>query len=364
MFAGDRPYFGPDVEAFVEICHQCGIVARPGTQRCALCDAPRDDGDLPAVEPAERLYAVGVQVSFQCRRCLKEAPIDAVADVVELTCHHCEFQQAFDVNTWREVLDLAHDVGDLSGSPEGRTPSPVWFGPSNPHAGVGVSRDLVTLEQDGHTTRGKLKLPRVLRARLAPGHPLCDSCRRPVELSREGDALVRRCAHCDTAHKHQTEPSIRELQQGLQGVIGDAHREAHEAPDGVQLAEGGRVGCASCGAPLDTDGSSRIARCDFCNAVTHIPLHTRHKLQAEPTAETLWLVFEGPSRHRQVLERDPSTWTRSPKGDHRDINPLVIAPRPLGRLATLVVSYALPGAALAVALVGVAVGVLFLGLGS
>ena len=363
MLAGDPPYFGPEIEAFVEICDQCGIVARSGTRRCALCDAPRQEGDLTAVEPAEQLYAVGVQASFQCRRCLKEAPIDAVADVVELTCHHCEFQQAFDVNTWREVLDLAHEVGDLSGSPEGRTPSPVWFGGANPHADVGVSRDLVTLEQDGHTTRGELKLPRVLRARLAPGHPLCDTCRRPVEFSREGEALVHRCAHCNTTQQHRTEPSIRKLQPALQGVIGDAHREAHEAPDGVQLAEGGRVGCASCGAPLDADGSSRIARCAFCGAITHIPLPTRHKLQAEPTAETLWLVFEGPSRRRRLLERDPSTWTHSPDGDHRDIHPLVIAPRPLGRVANLAVAYGLPGAALAMALVGVGVGVLFLGLG-
>ena len=306
---------------------------------------------------------MGVRLSFQCRRCLKEAPIDAVADVAELTCHHCELQQAFDVRTYREVLDLAHEVGDLSGSPEGRTPSPVWLGEANPHAEVGVSRSLVSLEQDGHTTRGKLKLPRVLRARMAPGHPLCDTCHGPVELTREDDALVRRCSACDTAHRHLTDRTIRKLQPALQGILGDAHREAHEAPDGVQLAEGGRVGCASCGAPLDTDGSSRIARCDFCGAVTHIPLPTRHKLQAQPTAETLWFVFEGPSRQRQLLERDPSTWTRSPKGDHRDIHPLVIAPRPLGSLANLVVAYALPGAALAVALVVVAVGVMVMGLG-
>ena len=330
----------------MEICGLCGSLAPRKGESCEVCG-----GALSGVRrtvPSGDLYFVNLRVWHQCRKCLRSSPIDGLDWGETIRCVRCGFEVAFDASCWAEVLERAQAVGDLHGpAAEGRVPGPVAFAGANPLQRVGIDRGGIEVRQSGSRTVKGLVVPRVLQADLTPGHPLCDLCQAPLQIRVEAEALRLDCGPCGSTIRHNRPPQ----RHGLLGVISESSRQAHEAPDAVAL--GDRVGCASCGAPLQTDGRQRIVKCGFCGAMTHLAPEDRHKLQADPQPEPWWVVFEGPSPERLILEQDPSTWKR--KAARGQVGQRVVSEQPLPKPLALMLGLGMPGGALLVAGAGAVV---------
>lgn len=336
---------GGGAGARVQLCARCGVAAPEGEARCGVCDATLR-GRRRALE-AEAPAWVALRARFQCRQCLKSSPLDELVEEAEIRCLRCGLVQAFDPSSWQEVLEAAHAVADLSGGPEGRVPGEYWFGADNPHRELGLRQASTTLRQEGVSQREGLVIPRVLVAELRPGRPLCDHCHAPLQLASSGQGELRLRCPDDHAEVHtRTGRTICGQSAALVGVYADAHRVSQEAPEGLKLSGQDRVGCSSCGAPLPATGRERLLRCDFCGARTHVAAPVRHQLQEDPEPDTLWLLFEGPSHLRRVLQRDFETWDED-AAHHREVHDLKVAPRPLPAPLAWTMAWGAPAAATA-----------------
>ncbi len=291
---------------------------------------------------------MALRVRSQCRKCQKPLPIDELETGKTLTCPSCGFAQAFTPQVWRRVIQRAHDVADLSGGPEGQRPARFWFGADNPYAALGLEEAETTVKQDTKVSGKGPAVKTTVWVEHRPGHPVCDECRSPLDLEeRTATGAVLSCPRGHPDVRTSFDPSMSRHSDALVAVLADGHRDEQEAPDGTLHAEAGRVGCASCGAPLPTTGRERLLRCEFCGAMTHVSAPVRHDLQEEPEPDTLWLGFAGDSPLRRSLERHPDTWSEGK--EHREIQTLEVAPRPVGTRTRWLLAYGAPLAATAIA---------------
>ena len=291
-----------------------------------MCGAKesRDTPDTDAV------YAVGVRSRFLCRSCNRPAPVDHLAITGEVRCVLCGFEQGLNPADWREVVALAHAVGDLHGpSPSGRQPSPVAF--DNPFADLGKRKVGVRLQQHGSADLDGFQVSRSLQATLVPGHPRCDRCGATVRIEA-GSTTTTTCPNCGNQVHYRAPAEALSDEGAIAGIIADDLRVERAVADGV-LADGKRFACASCGAALQADGIRRVVRCAFCGTMNHVSREVRHELLRSPEPDTWWLLFEGPSGKRLDLECDPSRWDSLPAEAHDavEIVPIVhrLWPSPL-----------------------------------
>jgi len=221
-------------------------------------------------------------------------------------CHHCGLEQAFDVDSWRDGLEHAHQVGDLAGpEPEGRHPHPrVSVVGANPMARVGVDQTQATSAQAGTVTRDGMTLTRSLRVDASPGHPLCRRCQTPVETYVEGHRVTTRCPSCPTGAVCELPERAEQSCAGLVGVMADDMRV--DRPQVKLDRSSGAVAmtCPNCGAGYSDVSEGKIVKCPFCQTVARIPdRFLLRYLDRKPVTATWWLLFEGGAPARRELEK-------------------------------------------------------------
>lgn len=285
----------------VQLCGGCGSALPKGTRACPGCGAGTGGAFEAALD--ERLI-LGVWCTFQCRSCGFASPLDALDASGGAFCLKCGLHQRFPVQSWVDALAWAHGVADLAGpSPEGRHPDARWsIRGENPFADLAVSRFKATHAQSGTLPDGAGHVPRTLKVDAAIGHPLCDTCHKPVAVEVGGRGQVHtRCAGCGETASYETPADVLALAEGLVGVIALEHR--------VDRPEAGRGAaqsftCGSCGGPLPVNGTSRLVSCGFCQKVSRIPLVALQGLAAPPPPDHWWWIFEGRSTQRATLLRE------------------------------------------------------------
>lgn len=283
----------------MNVCAACGVIA-PGDLPCEAC---RTSARTDAPTPTASAYLVWTRARFQCRGCGRLSALDAIVMDGTARCVLCGLVQAFDVGAWRAALAHAHAVGDLAGG-EGRSPHPRWsLGAANPHRDIGVRRALDTLTLSGAGQVDGVAVSRALRVQVAPGHPLCDVCAEPLELSTPSEGRIgTRCRTCATSALYEVDAGVLAACHGLRGVISEATRaEVREARTQLDTAGLQALSCPSCSAPLKWNGKGRIVDCTFCHATVRVPASETATADVEPTP--MWLLFSGPSAERRALQK-------------------------------------------------------------
>ncbi len=265
------------------VCGMCGT-SLPAHGGCEACGAVRD---APPTPPETDWLLVGVRCTFPCKACGFDSPLDSLDGSGSAVCLKCGMHQVFDVKFWNAALPRLHAIPDLAGpDPEGSRRDPEWSIVPTGYADLRQSRAVVSLRE------GRLKID------AGPGHPLCETCREPVAVVVEDAGTVNTlCPGCGDAATYACSPE--DFGFPVVGAIGPEHRIDRKQA----RQESNQFFCGSCGAPLPVDGLGRLVSCEYCQAVSRIPVEKLQGLASPPPPDLWWLVFEGPSRKRRQLLR-------------------------------------------------------------
>jgi len=293
--------------AELRICPGCGAIAPTQGTKCVRCKTSLAS-PLTVHDPVTGFW-VGVEAMFKCRACGHRSPINFLDVDGDVRCLRCGIDQELARDLWWDGLALAHAAGDLHGpGPEGQFPT----GRPLAHAKlfdqlqkIGVEKTYAESSQGGVVIDGGGVHSRSLLVRALPGHPLCATCKRPLEVTAcEHDDLSVRCPECGDAHTYRR-PRLPKSLHALAGVVAMEHEKGGRDAKLDQDASGAQViACPACGAPLDVDGTTTVVRCKFCSVSVRIPSETlRGAGHDHPKLKRWWLYFTAASHLREQLEQ-------------------------------------------------------------
>lgn len=322
------------------ICKRCGVVAPTRSEVCEHCRAKLAESRvLVPVDPA--LTWTAVRASFDCRACGFPSPLDGILEADGCDCARCGTFQRVDGAMWSASLPRAHEVGDLGGPhPEGIHPAPhVFVGDVNPHRTIGDLRTFSTLREAGYTVE------------VAPGHPVCPRCHRPLDARVHRGTVETRCPGCGDAGAYQSPPAHLATATMLGAVGGFQRTDRRMAA--VKHGAGGLVAlvCPQCGAAVEPK-PDRTATCAYCHATSWIP--PRGGRENEPVEPIVFFVaFDARSPLRAQLEQPaPSEKEKSSSVFGRSLDPIpgvALAPQKPGLdWRQLALNGVLGGAAIAI----------------
>ena len=201
----------------------------------------------------------------------------------------------------------SHEVVDLAGpDPEGSHPNPeISIARNNKWSDIGVKRAVghmryseTVLDSDGRRFRSLF-----LQAR--PGHPLCEECKRVIEVVvKERGHLSARCDPCGWSRNYRAHGKSTHHAKGFLGALADDQRADQQSAKMTAAQHGAPVAivCPSCAAPLSLEAKDRFVTCEFCHTSAKIPSNLRSQVFAEDVApEPFWLLFKGPSAARKKI---------------------------------------------------------------
>src|SRR5262249_35427536 len=104
---------------------------------------------------------------------------------------------------------------------------------------------------------------------------------------------------------------------GYVGVLSSEHRvgrlNAKQNGEGAALL----LTCPNCGAPLEPDSGSHVARCKFCQARSFITEEARAMAKGPAKSEPFYLFFSGASSLRREIEEELERAERRRQSDER-----------------------------------------------
>jgi TPR repeat protein len=217
-------------------------------------------------------YWVCIEVTFKCRMCAFDVPLNHLDMDGAVLCARCGLEQAFQVAHWREMFAHAQNTGDL------------WI-----ETAIGESTSSAVLDELGENR---------VRVTASPGYPRCESCHAQLEIAADDGKTTTSCA-CGQTASYEIPPAARKVMQSLQAIVAAEHRTDRKAVKVDQNASAIAVACPSCNAPLEANESSKFLTCTFCNTTSRIPDRTWFRISGkDPKAEPMWLLFHGPSPSR------------------------------------------------------------------
>jgi hypothetical protein len=302
----------PSTSAFpspLNVCPGCGVIAPVQRTSCILCNA--SFGPAPLVAPGAVGNAVFARIhesDFECRGCGLRTPV-ALGFDAEVECQRCGLRQAFTPGQWEQALDTAHAIADLCGpNPEGRF---LGLGPSiaakNPSKSLGVEHTRTESKQSTTTIDGNGTRSRTLRILVSPGHPLCHACHLPlhVKLDAAGKSETE-CARCGDRATYALPTGATAKAPALRAVIGEEHRTDRpraKIDAKVDAAGVAALTCPSCGAGLPVEPGADLATCSFCHTTSRVARKGWAQASgAAPAFDPFWVLLEGPSKRRRVLQ--------------------------------------------------------------
>jgi DNA-directed RNA polymerase subunit RPC12/RpoP len=242
-------------------------------------------------------FWVAVRAGFTCRSCGFLAPLDHLPEGGAVECASCGLRQAFETAALGPALAHAHAAGDLAGpNAEGRTPNArLYIGAVNPFKSLAVDHTFDTYTDliDG----------RPLKVEVGPGHPICVTCKAPLEAGAVGGVVSTRCPSCSATGRYLLPEGFEQLCPGLVGVVAPDHSDQLRAKQAVGAGGVVALACPGCGAPIGNVEGRRVVPCNFCHASVLIPLRAAAQTSEGPPKSTVWwLLFEGASPKRVDLE--------------------------------------------------------------
>jgi hypothetical protein len=331
------PVTGPPPEAAspnaVRVCASCGTIAPLEKATCAVCEASLAMPALVEPRPDGVMFATVFESDFQCRSCGLRSALDSLYVEPEVDCHRCGTTQVFDVSQWKDSLNHAHAVADLSGPPAEGQGSLLHGQPlkgDNPFKALGVGFTSAELSQSGMTISAAGTVYRTLRVKVATGHPVCPSGHGAVvvELGETGSAKVT-CPTCNDPATYVIPASARELASTCVGVVDDEHRKDRSVVKMQASAAGGgavALTCPRCNASLPATQTSNVVTCQFCNTVSYLPKRAFLKLNPQQKSRAFWIMFRGPSLKRLGTTGEDGDTDEESHGPTEA--PPLVAPRP------------------------------------
>ncbi len=280
----------------LRICTSCGanVPTKAQTDFCELCKAPNNDDPL-LVEPLpDDLQIVQIRAEFKCRACGFMAPLDGLIQEGALSCRQCGQSQHFDLGDWATILDAIHATADMAG------PFGVLRDQGEEITWQRLEKYRNTCIMRPNTEVGNS----ILTVSVAPGHPLCEDCHLPLEISISGKRTNTRCPRCRHEHHYDLPADMRPRKDSIKGVISLAHSLHVEQLTAPVEGEVRRLDCPNCGGSLALpEGQSKII-CEYCGATALAPvIRVSPRMDAMVKAEPWWLIFVGASPERQAMVR-------------------------------------------------------------
>ena len=205
----------------MRICPGCGAIAPTERTTCVRCKASLA-APLVINDPVTGFW-VGVECGFKCRACGHTSPLNFLYVDGDVRCLRCGIEQEFARDQWWDGLEVAHAAGDLTGPvaggrfPTGRPLASSQL--SQKLHQIGIEKTFVESSNRGVVIDGSGVHTRSLLVRALPGHPLCDACKRPLDVTacEHGDLSVR-CPGCGDARTYWR-PRLPKSLQALAGLV-------------------------------------------------------------------------------------------------------------------------------------------------
>lgn len=312
----------------LRICAHCGANVPPVLQACGACNGPVST-TLTIPYPPTGVMFMQVRCKFGCVQCGSKSPIDTLDADGRFYCFGCSQERLFDTDMWKEKLvRIANVVGDAFWTNMRIYPPwpPVmpeedwlddqdgWDDVSemipelmkNFLPKIGLEKARLTMEQSGTVfSSGGMKTG-TYDVALFPGHPLCNQCRSPLEVSfpARGVAQVV-CRRCNVNETHTAPQSIVAECPELLAAIADDLVQGR-APARVEPKAGTAalaILCPQCGSSLSLPHGTRVAVCQYCKTSSVIPEKATGTVGKAPEPEAWWMILYAPSSLRNLLSQ-------------------------------------------------------------
>ena len=291
---------------------------------------------------------------FTCKACGIRSPLATIDGDGQAECMGCGLRQAFDAVQWTDALGFAHGVADLSG------PNLDQVSARSRHAKIGTEFTSSTKTQNTMIMDGQGTRTHSLRTSVSPGHPICKTCRQPLEVWVEGPHTNTRCSRCNDTAQYALPANAKSVYAPILGVIANEQRTDRPLAKLGRTAAGVEsIVCPQCGAGLSAGGGSELAKCPYCNLAVRIPgtLARQQQRGALPKMDPFWVLLDGPSIGRQRLMRgqseDPADGDDQAPRPHVHARPMV---PPSSSNVTLIIVLVIVGLVLLAAIgIGIAV---------
>ena len=292
----------------MRICNSCGVITLPNQDVCGACKAPLEV-DSVSVEPVgEDLAFVRIHGHFECRSCGHGVALNHLDLDGSILCGKCGIEQKVKWQMWKVLITHAHATADLGGDAKPAPGAPLWWYMrkvtgnriASRYKAIGVSKSSYTVHRE---TSMHNDLPYVLIS--SPGHPVCTSCRKPLDVQLSGGELTTTCPECCSEASYSL-PEQASRFPALVGVIAPGNRtdskeaKTEKSPDGAVVA----ISCPKCGGSLESVELGEVSVCPFCGTSCHIPARILQRTGREATASaTWWMLFKGPCSLRKEIEK-------------------------------------------------------------
>lgn len=200
---------------------------------------------------------VRVELSTVCSACGSPAQVNAVRE--QMQCETCEAALELGHEFWHDALiELLPKLSRLAP------------GDSLPMERSSAQREIKML---------------YARTELA-----CDDCKQPLPPLPDGLAGPIFCTACGAPSSVRPAPDfLRAMHPALAGVVGEV---LDGAATSKPTAEGVTIHCASCGANLPVDGSSREVRCTYCSGDNFLPDSIWARLKPTAVVRPWYLLLD------------------------------------------------------------------------
>jgi len=289
----------------MRICGGCGVIQASQFNCCAFCQSDYASHRLEAPLRPDGLIWARFEAWFECRSCGMAVAVNHLALDGAVICGSCGVRQALPLKLWEDWLSQAQNVADLAGAAKPVATDPIWreLDATTREIYWGIGKRISYFV---HKSGSPLKRDPTFQVVVSPGHPLCERCSVPVQVSLEQAARARRwCPNCAEEAVFVLPPASARRFAAIKAVLAPEHLGDRPAVAASAAAPGGAVAlsCPNCQAPLTATDTGQLVTCSYCGAFARIPAQVwkTYYGQSEPVRRW-WLLFEPPSPlHRKLM---------------------------------------------------------------
>ncbi len=251
----------------MKICPHCGRIAASNKHQCPACQG--DYHRLPATsDPSPGRKWGLLSVEFTCSGCSFPVPLNRLELSGHVRCDYCGMEHALAPRDLKELTAVFRQLLSFTGDSRPAVDSPAW-------TALGATLSMEAYDQLRFTgiSSCEIKLTQAAwgttyRVSVAPGAPLCESCRTPLSLAAlEAGRGSLRCGGCGAQSAYLLPQGATALPEVLLAVAPE-HREGTLQIDGDAEIPSSATAliCPKCGGTLSPPVTGRLTSCDFCDA--------------------------------------------------------------------------------------------------
>lgn len=310
----------------LRICGQCGANVPPALSACGACNGTVATA-ISIPYPPQGVTFVQVRLKFGCTQCGTRSPVDTLDADGRFFCFGCNQERLFDTDMWKEKLvRIAAVVGDTFWTNvrvfppwPAVVPEEDWLDEQDGWDDVsemiprlmtdflpklGVERARLTMEQEGTVFGAGGMKTGTYDVALFPGHPLCGSCKSPLEVSFTARGVAQAlCRSCNVQEVHRAPPPLLDECPEILGALATDLVQGR-APARVEPTAGTAalaILCPQCGSSLSLRSGERVAICAHCKTTSVVPERAMGASGKAPDPAAWWLALYAPCSLRNLL---------------------------------------------------------------